>query len=281
MLNTVRNIVVLGGLYGSGTPAGDYLGNEPAGLSIDFAQNSALVRGHTTNFNGTPQNQLTVVRASTATYFDSAGVIQTASNNILRLDYNPATLAALGVLVEEQRSNLIVQSNNFATTWAANSASGAQNTTGIDGLTSAWTLTDAAGGALGFYSQTVNGITVATYTFSAVFKKTIGATTFPSLSVFGITGTRRAGCTVDTNNRTATAWTTFTGATILTSSAVVQLIGADKFRVSLTFLPTTAEGHAFSVVIAGHASVSTTGDFNNALTGTCVVETIQVELGAF
>jgi hypothetical protein len=44
-------------------------------------------------------------RASTATYFDSTGTLTTAAINSPRLDYNPSTLAAQGLLVEEQRVN--------------------------------------------------------------------------------------------------------------------------------------------------------------------------------
>ena len=57
-----------------------------------------------------PYTPITFTRASTATYFDSAGVLQSAAIDAPRLDYDPATLAAQGLLIEEARTNLLLQS---------------------------------------------------------------------------------------------------------------------------------------------------------------------------
>jgi hypothetical protein len=48
---------------------------------------------------------ITFTRASTATFFDSAGVLQSAAIDAPRFDYDPSTLAARGLLIEEARTN--------------------------------------------------------------------------------------------------------------------------------------------------------------------------------
>jgi hypothetical protein len=53
-------------------------------------------------------------RASTATFIDSAGTLQTAAVDVPRFDHNPTTGESLGLLVEEQRTNLVQQSADIS-----------------------------------------------------------------------------------------------------------------------------------------------------------------------
>ena len=54
---------------------------------------------------------ITFTRASTATFFNSAGVLTSAATNAPRFDYNPSTLAAQGLLIEEARTNFFTNAS--------------------------------------------------------------------------------------------------------------------------------------------------------------------------
>jgi hypothetical protein len=64
-----------------------------------------------TRYDADLDPRITFTRASNATYFDSTGTLQTAGSGVARAnqyqDHNPATLAPLGFLIEEQRTNSI------------------------------------------------------------------------------------------------------------------------------------------------------------------------------
>ena len=101
-------------------------------------------------------------------------------NSAPRFDHNPTTGESLGLLVEEQRSNLLVQSENFGTTWTSFGNTVAINTASApDGQTTADTLVPNNGQGTSGVTQVVpGGLADSTvYTFS-VFIKFAGLTAF-------------------------------------------------------------------------------------------------------
>lgn len=54
--------------------------------------------------------RITFTRASTGTYFDYDGILKTAEANKPRFDHKPDTLDSLGLLIEESRTNIGLQS---------------------------------------------------------------------------------------------------------------------------------------------------------------------------
>ena len=57
--------------------------------------------------------RITFTRASTATRFNAFGVLTSVAINAPRFDYDPTTLAPKGLLIEEQRTNLLTYSEQF------------------------------------------------------------------------------------------------------------------------------------------------------------------------
>lgn len=78
-------------------------------LDLRFADSKSLVDATT------GQNLVTFTRASEATFVNSQGQIQTAAINAPRFDHNPTTGESLGLLVEEQRQNLLLNSGTLST----------------------------------------------------------------------------------------------------------------------------------------------------------------------
>ena len=123
--------------------------------------------------NKTFSDIITFTRASTGTFFDSAGVLTSAATNAPRFDYNPSTLAAQGLLIEEARTNLLLQSQDFATTWAASGTSPAvvtaNTTTSLDGTVNADTVS-GTGANSDRVQQTVTVAASTTYVISFFVK---------------------------------------------------------------------------------------------------------------
>jgi hypothetical protein len=90
---------------------------------------------------------VTFTRATTATYFDSAGVLQTAAIDAARFDYNPLTLALNGLLLEEARTNVVRWNRDMTNVaWTKTNITPLKDQTGIDGsANSASSLTATAG----------------------------------------------------------------------------------------------------------------------------------------
>jgi len=89
---------------GLGNQLWDLAGNRPS-LDLRFADDKSLVDATT----GT--NLIDFTRASSGTYVGSDGLIKTATTNEARFDHDPTTGESLGLLVEEQRANLVTDSS--------------------------------------------------------------------------------------------------------------------------------------------------------------------------
>jgi len=136
-----------------------------AGANVGFANTSAATRS--TVFWGAQLEQ----SSSVGEYIPTTSTINSAP----RFDHNPTTGESLGLLVEEQRTNLLLQSEDITTTWTnSNSTDSANTATAPNGTTTADTLIPNNGATDGLIRQDISGLADSTtYTFS-VFLKTAG-----------------------------------------------------------------------------------------------------------
>lgn len=90
-----------------------------------------------TTTTGTATSFITFSRASTATRINASGLIEAVASGAARIDYDPVTLAAKGLLVEEQRSNVVLNSSAFGS-WTNNAVTvNADTLVAPDGTTTA------------------------------------------------------------------------------------------------------------------------------------------------
>jgi hypothetical protein len=128
---------------GGGSRAAGLLRDYAAGFALSAIDMSAMVKGHTTNFNGNANDLLTYASPSTKYVRNSAGVL--VPGTTLRLDYDENGVP-LGLLIEEQRTNLLLRSEEFNdAAWAKTDATVTANaTTAPDGTTTADILIEGA-----------------------------------------------------------------------------------------------------------------------------------------
>jgi hypothetical protein len=93
---------------GSSLATGDIAIAAPS-LDLNFAANKSLIDDISGN------NLITFSRASTGTFVGSNGLIQTAASGVPRFDHDPSTGESLGLLVEEARTNALLNSDALST----------------------------------------------------------------------------------------------------------------------------------------------------------------------
>jgi len=139
-------------------------------LLYDFARNKSLAASQGLG------PTLTCVRAGVATVVNGAGFIENVAANIPRFDFDPATGRSLGLLVEESRENICLQSEDLGTTWSEFQARDNADTLNVavapDGTTTADRIIDDSGGGTGsvLVAQTITTAVDTAYTFSCFLK---------------------------------------------------------------------------------------------------------------
>ena len=106
-------------------------------------------------------------RATTATYYDQIGILRTAPANTPRINYVPSTGAVDGFLVEPQRTNLMLYSEQFSDAyWSKVGATITANTiVAPDGTLTMDKLVENTSSGLHYCAKTIN-VTPQAYWFS-------------------------------------------------------------------------------------------------------------------
>jgi hypothetical protein len=214
------------------------------------------------------------VTSSLTTYYPTT----TAAYYAPRFDYNPSTLQPLGLLIEEARTNLFLQSQDFATSWTLGNTTVSANTVAApDGTTTADTIVETtATGSHNIY-QTLNVTSGSAYAYSVFVKKGNGvsARNFVQLGFQNSQFGSNSYANFDIVNGTVTV----TGAGL--TSASITSVGNNWWRCSIV---DTAISSASTAVII---SLITTGTGANqeSYTGTTDANIFlwgaQLEVGAF
>jgi hypothetical protein len=151
----------------------DDLAGQVPNLDLNFARNKSLID----DYSGT--TLVTHTRASSGTYVGSDGVLRTAATDVPRFDHNPQTGESLGLLVEEQRTNLLLRSEEFNNvSWINNESTDNANVTAApNGATEADELIENSTSNLHYLYQIITkAASSITYAFSVYVKRATSGT---------------------------------------------------------------------------------------------------------
>lgn len=220
-----------------------------------------------------------VTRATTATRFNSAGLIESVASGVPRLDYytSGGTAGCPALLVEASGSNFVLNSDNSSTSWTlgAGTASGYVDVIGVSGNA----ITATASGGIGtnvFLRRSLNTALASgsTYTVSFLMRQT-GAHTIGGYWI-GIAGVGDIGGGFNVSG-------SFSSGAIYSAAGATNRIrrverwGTDVYRCSETFT-LTANGTVDRILMGPLGAVN-----NPSITSsgnTMAFAAPQIELGA-
>ena len=241
----------------------------PAGLTVYNAATGSEFRPDQANWSG---SGITVTTSSTF------GLVKAAINEP-RFDHDPVTLASLGLLIEESRTNLLLRSETFQTTWTASQL----NTTGTpaylnvatapDGTTTADKIIATAVAATHQFRQSLTLVSGTTYSLTCYFKA--AEQQLASFQVFGV-----ANGNADWVSLFNVSSTPSTGYSVGFTSTSVTNAGNGWIRCTAIFTATASGSLEFRIGGAGNLLVGGHVYLGNGTSG-ILVWGAQVEAGSF
>ena len=207
------------------------------------------------------------VTSSLTTYYPTT----TAAYYAPRFDYDPSTLQPRGLLIEEQRTNNALQSQDFASgDWTKSNSSITSNTEiAPDGTLTADVLTgNGTLNAHGVQNTGVVSFIAAPHTLS-VFAKA-GTNNFIQLRFFGVLGASFANFDL-VNGVVGTSGNGGSGS--------IQSVGNGWYRCAMTATTSASASGGFNFLLVTSASAA--GAESNTLSTSVYIWGAQLEAGAF
>jgi hypothetical protein len=194
----------------------------------------------------------------------SDGLIQSAAVNEPRFDHDPLTLACKGLLIEESRTNLILQSDNFASaSWVQVAASISSNVeTAPNGSVSAEKLITDSGSTQGRVTQSF------TLTGSHIYSVFAKASEWGWISILPLSSTGGVWFNL-TNGTIGTQQSGFVGS--------ITSFGDGWYRCAVQFTGIGASGTTARIISTNANGVQSTGDGTSGI----FIWGAQLEAGSF
>jgi hypothetical protein len=226
---------------------------------------------------------MSLSRATTATRFDSSGVIQTAAIDAARFDnsYNGSSWVAAGLLVEEQRTNYITDYRQELGIWQHPTGSITVGTgvAGIDGTNDAYSLTPGTSNASYLHYHFGDLTSTASPTTSSFYVKPNG---YSKVAIRH--GSSGSNSTFDMSG----AGSIIGNVTLSSITAVGSIVQAGSwYRPVTVFTPSGSVNNNIQILILETAFSGFAGDIFTGHTWTPngtsgVIEVFpQIEIGAF
>jgi hypothetical protein len=227
---------------------------------------------------GNPLSAVTFSRASTATYYNSSGIIQVAALNTLRINYSPPSYTSSAPLIETAATNLLTASATInGTNWANR---------GNPTFTSGYTAPDGSSNAtLLSYPSTANNLYdvyqfITTlpntyYTLSSYAKDNGNGWVHLQLWDFG---PQNGGVEAWYNLTTGTVGTINQTLPAMNASATITSVGNGWYRLTLTGVPTPTAATA-DVQIDYRLANANNSNYPGIVGYGTIIWGTQVELG--
>jgi hypothetical protein len=219
---------------------------------------------------------ITFTRSTTATFVGSNGLIQSAAIDAPRFDFDPVTLAPKGFLIEEQRVNLLLYSDQFDNAaWVkGNSTVTANATTSPDGTANADKLVENTATSTHQITQQTAFVSGTTYTWSCFVKaaeRSVVRVLFPAAA---FTSNLTANFDIATG-----AWRTASPTPSAALTLTSQAFGNGWYRITASTAATASVNQTILLLMC--ETPSSTGNYTGDGTSGVFIWGAQLEAGAF